>query len=343
MRSSYPPPWPSPCHRRRWASRPPRKPAPCTTARSTRCRARSATASATSTSRTCTTSGPPTRASTARSTASTTSSATRRRSTTRGRAIRFMGRTRSSKPTSSSASRSTATSTARTSTAYQPPPQAQFEFRGGAYWYVGNYDPVYYQERPRYVTVNAAYQPIAYTRPVVDVTVAPPSFHGEIVVGPGDRARGRRRRAGRVGRRDHRRAAAAAGPGRHRRSASVAAGRPPAGRRAKSGARSTRCASTPRAPRQRTPQWLGQARARRARLARTPHQEPPHGAAGARRRRRRARWRGGAAPPPQQGGGWRPASRGPAAAAPRESTASPTATGGIDRTCASLDGPRGWP
>ena len=69
--------------------------------------------------------------------------------------------------------------------AYQPPQQAQFEFRGGAYWYVGNYDPVYYQERPRYVTVNAAYQPIVYTRPVVDVTVAPPSFHGEIYAGPG--------------------------------------------------------------------------------------------------------------------------------------------------------------
>jgi hypothetical protein len=68
---------------------------------------------------------------------------------------------------------------------YQPPPQAQFEFRGGAYWYVGNYDPVYYQDRPHYATVNEAYRPIAYTRPIVDVTVAPPSFHGEIVVGPG--------------------------------------------------------------------------------------------------------------------------------------------------------------
>ncbi len=65
---------------------------------------------------------------------------------------------------------------------YQPPPQAQFEFRGGAYWFVGNYDPSYYQDRPRYAAVNQAYQPIAYTRPVVDVTVAPPSFHGEIVV-----------------------------------------------------------------------------------------------------------------------------------------------------------------
>jgi len=69
---------------------------------------------------------------------------------------------------------------------YQPPPDAQFQQRGGAYWYTGNYDPVYYQDRPRYAVVNDAYQPIAYTRPVVDVSVAPPSFHGEIVaVGPG--------------------------------------------------------------------------------------------------------------------------------------------------------------
>jgi len=70
---------------------------------------------------------------------------------------------------------------------YQPAPaaSAQFEFRGGAYWYVGNYDPSYYQERPRFVAVNEVYQPIVYTRPVVDVTLAPPSFHGEIVAGPG--------------------------------------------------------------------------------------------------------------------------------------------------------------
>jgi hypothetical protein len=70
---------------------------------------------------------------------------------------------------------------------YQPAPavSAQFEFRGGAYWFVGNYDPVYYQERPRYVVVNEIYQPIAYPRPVVDVTLAPPSFHGEIVVASG--------------------------------------------------------------------------------------------------------------------------------------------------------------
>jgi hypothetical protein len=69
---------------------------------------------------------------------------------------------------------------------YAPPAQASFELKGGAYWYVGNYDPVYYQEQPRYAVVNEAYAPIAYPRPVVDVTIAPPAFHGEIVAaGPG--------------------------------------------------------------------------------------------------------------------------------------------------------------
>jgi len=67
---------------------------------------------------------------------------------------------------------------------YEPPPQASFEFRGGAYWYVGDYDPTYYSARPRYVVINQAYRPITYTRPVVDVTVAPPAFHGTIVAAP---------------------------------------------------------------------------------------------------------------------------------------------------------------
>jgi hypothetical protein len=75
---------------------------------------------------------------------------------------------------------------------YQPTPQAQasFELRGGAYWFTGTYEPVYYEQRPRYVVVNEAYAPIVYTRPVVDVTIAPPAFHGEIVGGgPGWRGR----------------------------------------------------------------------------------------------------------------------------------------------------------
>src|SRR5215471_9161086 len=72
---------------------------------------------------------------------------------------------------------------------YQPPPEASFEMKGGAYWYVGTYPQAYYDERPRYVTVNEAYAPITYARPVVDVTVAPPAFHGEIVAAaPGFRA-----------------------------------------------------------------------------------------------------------------------------------------------------------
>ena len=72
---------------------------------------------------------------------------------------------------------------------YQPPAQAQFQLSGGAYWYVGNYPPSYYDERPRYVTINEAYAPLPYARPVVDVQVAPVGFRGEVSVGgPGWRA-----------------------------------------------------------------------------------------------------------------------------------------------------------
>jgi hypothetical protein len=73
---------------------------------------------------------------------------------------------------------------------YQPTAGASFELKGGAYWYVGAYPAQFYDDRPRYVVVNEAYAPIAYTRPVVDVTVAPPGFRGEIIAGgPGWRAR----------------------------------------------------------------------------------------------------------------------------------------------------------
>ena len=72
---------------------------------------------------------------------------------------------------------------------YAPSAAAQFELRGGAYWYVGTYEPVFYSERPRYVVVNDVYAPIVYTRPIVDIRVAPPAFRGEIVAGgPGWRA-----------------------------------------------------------------------------------------------------------------------------------------------------------
>jgi hypothetical protein len=72
---------------------------------------------------------------------------------------------------------------------YAPPAQASFELRGGAYWYTGNYEPAYYDGRARYASVNEAYAPIVYTRPVVDISVAPVAFRGEIVGGgPGWRA-----------------------------------------------------------------------------------------------------------------------------------------------------------
>jgi hypothetical protein len=68
---------------------------------------------------------------------------------------------------------------------YAPPPQAQFEMRGGAYWYVGAYDPVYYSDQPRFVVINDFYTPLVYARPVIDVRIAPPAFRGEIFVGGG--------------------------------------------------------------------------------------------------------------------------------------------------------------
>jgi hypothetical protein len=73
---------------------------------------------------------------------------------------------------------------------YEPPAQASFELRGGAYWFTGTYAPAFYDQRPRYVAVNEAYAPLVYERPVVDVTLAPPAFHGELVGGgPGWRGR----------------------------------------------------------------------------------------------------------------------------------------------------------
>jgi hypothetical protein len=73
---------------------------------------------------------------------------------------------------------------------YQPTAQASFELRGGAYWYTGSYEPVYYEQRPHFVSVNEAYAPIVYERPIVDVALVPTGFHGELVGGgPGWRAR----------------------------------------------------------------------------------------------------------------------------------------------------------
>lgn len=72
---------------------------------------------------------------------------------------------------------------------YEPPPQAQFEMKGGAYWYVGAFPQTYYDERPRYAVVNEVYAPMPYVRPVVDVHLAPPVVAAEVSIGgPGWRA-----------------------------------------------------------------------------------------------------------------------------------------------------------
>jgi hypothetical protein len=61
-----------------------------------------------------------------------------------------------------------------------PPPDARFELKGDAYWYVGGFPPAYGKHKKRYATINALYQPIAYTRPVV--TVEPPVGYVGVVV-----------------------------------------------------------------------------------------------------------------------------------------------------------------
>jgi hypothetical protein len=66
---------------------------------------------------------------------------------------------------------------------YAPQADAHFEMRGGAYWYTGAYDPVFYADQPHFVVINDVYAPLAYERPVIDVAIAPPSFHAEFIVG----------------------------------------------------------------------------------------------------------------------------------------------------------------
>ena len=73
---------------------------------------------------------------------------------------------------------------------YEPPAQAPFQFTGGAYWYVGTFPPAFYDDRPHYAVINEAYAPVVYTRPIVDIQLAPPVFRADIAIGgPGWGAR----------------------------------------------------------------------------------------------------------------------------------------------------------
>ncbi|HUS30075.1 MAG TPA: hypothetical protein VMZ53_16325 [Kofleriaceae bacterium] len=55
---------------------------------------------------------------------------------------------------------------------YFEPEQPEFKLVGGAYFYVGEPPKAYIEARPQYVEINTRYEPIVYTRPVVEV--APP-------------------------------------------------------------------------------------------------------------------------------------------------------------------------
>ena len=55
---------------------------------------------------------------------------------------------------------------------YFEPEQPDFQLVGGAYFYVGEPPKAYIEARPQYVGINTYYEPVVYTRPVVEV--APP-------------------------------------------------------------------------------------------------------------------------------------------------------------------------
>jgi hypothetical protein len=69
---------------------------------------------------------------------------------------------------------------------YFEPEQPDFQLVGGAYFYVGEPPKAYVEARPQYVGINTYYEPIVYTRPVVEVT-PPQGWIGARVdvVGPG--------------------------------------------------------------------------------------------------------------------------------------------------------------
>lgn len=61
---------------------------------------------------------------------------------------------------------------------YQPPPQTQFALRGGAFWFMGTFDPAFHTHHRRYAVVNEVHRPIRYGRPTVAVVDAPSGWRG---------------------------------------------------------------------------------------------------------------------------------------------------------------------
>jgi hypothetical protein len=90
---------------------------------------------------------------------------------------------------------------------FAPPDGPEFKMVGNAYFYVGTPPQAFVDARPRFVGINAVYQPMVYTRPVVDVE-APVGWVGAraefvtpgvAVVAPGAVVVGRHGRAEVVG------------------------------------------------------------------------------------------------------------------------------------------------
>jgi hypothetical protein len=52
---------------------------------------------------------------------------------------------------------------------FEPPEGMDYRVAGDAYFYVGVPSPLYLEARPQYIGINAVYQPVVYTRPVVEV------------------------------------------------------------------------------------------------------------------------------------------------------------------------------
>ena len=86
---------------------------------------------------------------------------------------------------------------------WEPPEGPEYKVVGGAAFYVGTPPPLYVEARPAYIGINAHYEPIVYTRPVVEVE--PPrgwigvGVAAPVIVAPRGRVRGHVHGHGHVG------------------------------------------------------------------------------------------------------------------------------------------------
>lgn len=65
---------------------------------------------------------------------------------------------------------------------YAPPAELEFEVKGEVAWYVGPFPDEFHAAKPRYVAINAVYEPLSYERPVIEVE--PPSAYVDVLLVP---------------------------------------------------------------------------------------------------------------------------------------------------------------